>query len=161
MLGPLLLVAATWGFVAGCESMESVRNSVRDRFVSVPAKTHTVAGDVRQVYDAARIAMEKLGYEQTSGGPAQGRLEGLSRIGGGNDFRSSRQRAIAVHLQPMEGGQMLVEVLLTEIVEEGFGKVANPATETSLRDSPGYDAFFEELDRQLQGIKGKQLRTQR
>jgi hypothetical protein len=44
---------------------------------------------------------------------------------------------------------------LQEIIEDNFNKLANSATETPLRDSAGYDAFFEELERQLQGMKGK------
>jgi len=46
-------------------------------------------------------------------------------------------------------------VQLEEIVEDSYNKLSNPATETPLRDSAGYDAFFEELARQLQGMQGK------
>jgi hypothetical protein len=151
----LVLLAAAWSLVAGCASVESVRSTVQDRFTGAPPKIRLVEGDARQVYEAARLTMEKLGYQLTSGGPAQGRLEGLSRIGGGDDFKSSRQRSVSVHLQPREGGSVEVQVRLSEIVEDSFNRLANPATETPLRDSPGYDAFFEELERQLQSRTGK------
>lgn len=152
---PILLLAATCSLVAGCASVESVRNTMRERISGAPPKVRVVEGDPRQVYEAARLTTERLGYEVTTGGPAQGRLEGLSRIGGGDDFKSSRQRAISVHLQPGDGGTVAVQVRLTEIVEDSFSRLDNPATETVLRDPAGYDAFFDELARQLQGLKGK------
>ena len=151
----LLLLAAGWSFTAGCSSVEAVRSTMQERITGTPPKIRLVQGDARQVYEAARLAMGRLGYQVTSGGPAQGRLEGLSRVGGGDDFKSSRQRAISVHLQPREGGEVEVQVRLSEIYEESFDRLANPATETPLRDSPGYDAFFEELERQLQSGAGK------
>lgn len=152
---PIFLLAAACSLVAGCASVESVRSSMKDRISGGPPKVRVVEGEARQVYEAARLTMEKLGYQLTTGGPAQGRLDGLSRIGGGDDFKSSRQRAISVHLQPDEGGTVEVRVRLSEIVEDSFSRLANSATETPLRDSAGYDAFFEELARQLQGLKGK------
>jgi len=154
-IGPLFLLIVAWSLVAGCASIESVRSTVQERIEGVPPKVRLVQGEQHQVYEAARRAMDKLGYEQTSGGPAQGRLEGLSHIGAGDNFRSSRQRSISVHLLPREGGAIEVQVQLKEIIEDSYDKLANPATETPLRDSAGYDAFFEELERQLQGGKGK------
>jgi hypothetical protein len=132
-----------------------MRSTVKERIEGVPPKVRIVRGEQRQVYEAARLAIDKLGYQQTSGGPAQGRLEGLSHIGGGNDFKSSRQRSISIHLQPRDDGNIEVQVLLQEIVEDNYNKLANPATETPRRDSAGYDAFFDEMERQLQGQKGK------
>ena len=154
-LGPLFLLVVAWGLVAGCASLESVRSTVQERIEGVPPKVRLVQGEQRQVYEAARLAIDKLGYQQTSGGPAQGRLEGLSHIGGGDDFRSSRQRSISIHLQPRDDGNIEVQVQLEEIVEDSYNKLANPATATPLRDPAGYDAFFDELERQLQGLKGK------
>jgi hypothetical protein len=154
-IGPLFVLVVAWSLVAGCASIESVRSTVQERIEGLPPKVRMVQGESRQVYEAARLAIDKLGYQQTSGGPAQGRLEGLSHIGGGDNFRSSRQRSISVHLLPREEGNIEVQVLLEEIVEDNYNKLANPATETPLRDSAGYDAFFDEMERQLQGLKGK------
>jgi len=152
---PLCLLVVAWSLGGGCASIESMRSAVKYRIAGEPPKIRSVAGDPYKVYEAARLALEKLGYQQVSGGPAQGRLEGLSRIGGGDDFRSSRQRSISIHLLPREGGNVEVQVQLEEIVEDSYNKLSNPATETPLRDSAGYDAFFEELARQLQGMQGK------
>ncbi|MFA5057407.1 MAG: hypothetical protein WC485_04795 [Opitutaceae bacterium] len=154
-LAPLFLLVAAFGLLPGCASINSLGNSVKDRFVRVPPKVRIVEGDSRQVYEAARRAMVKLDYQVLSGGPAQGKLEGLSPIGGGDDFKSSRQRSISIHLQALDDRSVEVSVLLTEIVEEDFSKGANSATETPLRDSMAYEVFFEELTRQLQTQHGK------
>jgi hypothetical protein len=154
-IGPLSVLVVAWSLAAGCASIESVRSTVKERIEGMPPKVRMVQGEQRQVYEAVRRAIDKLGYQQTSGGPAQGRLEGLSHIGGGDNFRSSRQRSILIHLQPREEGNIEVQVQLQEIVEDNYSKLANPATETPLRDSAGYDAFFDEMERQLQGLKGK------
>ena len=154
-LRSFILLAAAWGFLSGCDSLESVRDTVKDRVAGVPPKVRVVDGESRGTYEAARLAMEKLGYRFAGGGPAQGRLEGLTRIDGGRDFGSSRQRSITIHLEPLDGGKIEVQVLLTEIVDEGSERAAGGPTETPLRESSGYDIFFAELERQLQGGKGK------
>lgn len=151
----IVLLAAVLGLFSGCDSMESMRSSVKDRIGGVPPKVRTFEGNQRQLYDAARKAMETLGYQLSSGGPAQGRLEGLSRIGGGDDFRSSRQRSISIRLQELDGGRVEVQVQLTEILEESSNRSAMPATETPLRDPAAYDVFFEELERSLPTAKAK------
>ena len=63
--------------------------------------------------------------------------------------------SISIHLQPRDDGNIEVQVQLEEIVEDSYNKLANPATATPLRDPAGYDAFFDEMERQLQGLKGK------
>ncbi len=142
----VLLVAG-----GGCSSMETMRETMQERVSSVPPTVRTVEGNRRQVYEAAFRAMTRLGYQFTSGGPAQGRLEGLSRIGSSGDLQSSRQRTIAVHLEDLDGGKVEVQVKMTEIVEEDFGRATASPTEAPLRDPVAYEAFFEELNRQLSG----------
>jgi hypothetical protein len=154
-LSLFVLLAAVGGLLGGCESIESVRDTVKDRVSGVPPKTRVVEGESRQIYEAARLAMERQGFHFAGGGPAQGRLEGLTRIDGGREFGSSRQRSISIHLEPLDGGRTEVQVLLTEIVDEGSERAAGGPTETPLRESSGYDTFFAELERQLQGDKGK------
>ena len=67
----ILLLAVVSGLLAGCGSMESMRDAMKDQISGVPPKVRMVDGNQREVYDAARRAMEKLGYRFTSGGPAQ------------------------------------------------------------------------------------------
>ncbi len=151
----LVLVVAIAALLAGCESIHSMRDSVRERIVGVPPHVRVVQGDAKQVFAAARLAMARLGYEMGRGGPAQGKLEGLTRVGTGDDFHSSRQREITINLLPGESGFIEVRVWLQEIVETDFGRASNPATEMPVRDNAAYDAFFDELQLRLQDVGGK------
>ena len=150
-----VLVVAISAILAGCESIHSMRESVRERIVGVPPHVRVVQGDEKQVFAAARLAMAKLGYQMVRGGPAQGELEGLTRVGAGEDFHSSRQREITINLLPGEAGTIEVRVWLKEIQENDYGRVSNPASEMPVRNAAAYDAFFEELQRQVQGLAGK------
>ncbi len=147
----LVLVAALAGLLAGCASM---RDSVRERFAPMQPKVRVFPGETKQVFAAARQAMVRLGFEVSRGGPAQGELEGLTRIGGG-DLYSSRQRDMTVRLVALDDDRVEVRVVIEEIEEDRYSKLSNPATSTPLRDSAMYDAFFEEVERQLQAVAGK------
>jgi hypothetical protein len=147
--GYWILLAVLIGLGAGCTSMDSVESKMKDRMVTVPPRIRVVSGEVKQVYEAARQAMEHFDYHFTEGGPAQGRLEGLSRIEGGGGFDSSMQRSVSIRLEALDGGRVEIRLKLTEIIEEDSGRSARPATETPVRDPAAYDAFFEEVERRL------------
>jgi len=152
---PLLLLVATGALLAGCESFHSVRDSVRERIVGAPPHVRVVNGDEKQVFAAAKLAMAKLGYEFVRGGPAQGLLEGLSRIDSGATIRSSRQRSITINLQPGTEGTVEVQVWIKEIEQSDFDRASNPASEVPLRDSAAFDVFFDALQQAMQGAAGK------
>jgi hypothetical protein len=147
--GYWILLAVLIGLGGGCTSMDSVGSKMKDRMVTVPPRIRVVSGEVKQVYEAARQAMEHFDYHFTEGGPAQGRLEGLSRIEGGGGFDSSMQRSVSIRLEALDGGRVEIRLKLTEIIEEDSGRSARPATETPVRDPAAYDAFFEEVERRL------------
>jgi len=152
---PLLLAVATGALLAGCESLHSMRDSVRERIVGAPPHVRVVQGDEKQVFAAAKLAMTRLGYDFVRGGPAQGLLEGYSRIGSGANFRSARQRSITINLQPGTVGSVEVQVWMKEIVESDSDRASNPATEAPLRDPAAFDVFFDTLQQEMQGAAGK------
>jgi hypothetical protein len=143
------LLAVLVGLGGGCTSIDSVGSSVKERVAGMPPRVRTVNGDARLVYEAARQAMKRLGFDVTGGGAAQGKLEGLSRIEGGGGFQSSRQRSISVRLTDLEGGRVELQVKMTEIVEEDASRSAMSATETPVRDPAAYEAFFNEVEQRL------------
>jgi hypothetical protein len=145
--GYWILLAVLLILGGGCTTMDSVKSEMKERIITVPPRIRVVNGDVRQVYEAARQAMEHFEYRFTEGGVAQGRLEGLSRIEGNGGFGSSRQRSISVHLEALDGGRVEIQVKMTEIIEEDSDRSAMSATETPVRDSVAYDAFFDEIER--------------
>jgi len=149
----LLLPAIAIALLTGCGSVQTVRSTVKERFASQAPRKRSFEGNQRQIYDAAKITMEKLGYQMAAGGPAQGRLEGFSKVGSGDDFRSSRQRSVELRMEPMDGGLVEVQLLLREIIEEDFARGGAPTTESAVRDPGSYEAFFNELGRQLLIVK--------
>ncbi len=135
-------LAFTAVLLAGCTQFESVK----ERFTPATPQVRVVKGGQRQVYDAARLAMEKLGYRVTGGGPAQGRLEGLSEISRGGSFGAAQQWSIAIRLEPAEAGSVEVQVLIRQTVErEGEGQ-SGTATDQALRDPAAYESFFQRLN---------------
>ncbi|OHE82986.1 MAG: hypothetical protein A3G75_08375 [Verrucomicrobia bacterium RIFCSPLOWO2_12_FULL_64_8] len=148
-----LKVTAALGLLAvllfGCATVGDLRDAVKERLVGEP-KVKVVKADVRAAFEAARQAMEHLGYQYVRGGPAQGELEGLTRISGGGASRSARQRSISIRLRALDGESTEIRVLLKEIVEADSGDLT---TQTPLRESPGYEVFFVEVDRRLKGVK--------
>ncbi len=143
----LVLAAAVLG---GCSQFESVR----DRFSPPAPQVRVIQGEPRQVYDAARQAMERTGYQFTGGGPAQGRLDGLSAISRGGSFGAAQQRSIEIQLAPAETGSVEVKVLIKETIEREGDRSSGTATEQALRDPAAYDSFFALLQQLLKGGAG-------
>jgi hypothetical protein len=133
----------------GCTTIDSVRNKMKDRIVGVPPRVRTVESTPEKVYQAARQTMEEFGYHFTEGGPAQGRLEGFTRVSAGDSFKSARQRGIKIQLRAIDGGQVDIEVMMTEVVEEDTSRTSMPATESPVRDATAYDTFFDAIERRL------------
>jgi hypothetical protein len=140
-----LILFVAGSLLAGCAQFESVK----DRFTPAPPQTRVVPGEPRHVYDAARLAMEKLGYAFASGGPAQGRLEGISEIATGGSFGSAQQRAISVQIRPAEAGSVEIQVLIKETVERDADRSTGLATEQTLRAPAAYESFFSLLNQLL------------
>jgi hypothetical protein len=91
-----------------------------------------------------------MGYRFIRGGPAQGELEAISRVGSGETHGSARQLAMKVALEPtLDGKGTEVAIRLTEIIEADSSNRAGQATETPLRDTPQYDVFFRRVGREL------------
>jgi hypothetical protein len=91
-----------------------------------------------------------MGYRFVRGGPAQGELEAISRVGSGETLGSARQLSMKVALRAtLDEKGTEVSVRLTEILEADSSNRAGQATETPLRDPPQYDVFFRRLGQAL------------
>jgi len=136
--------------VAGCESSDlgdSVRSALGPR--EAP-RTRVFQADQRAAYEAARAAADAMGYHYVRGGPAQGELDELSSISGGDDPGSSRQISMKVRLGPDAEAGTAVTVSFNEILEAASVTQAGMATETPMRDTPLYEVFFRNLQNALQ-----------
>jgi hypothetical protein len=147
----LPLAAACAALVlSGCESglSDDVRSALGPR--EAP-RSRVFQADQRATYEAARKAVDDMEFRFLKGGPAEGTLEALSAIGGGDEgAASARQISMKVSMQPGPESGTLVEVSLTEILEADATNQPGMATETPLRDTPLYDVFFKDIQKFLE-----------
>lgn len=146
MIFRCLLVVLAVLTLGGCESL---RTGVREKLNGPTYTVRVFTGEGRAIFDAARTAAEQLGFRITRAGAAQGVIDGLSGLASDDRLRGSRQRTIKVRLTSVTGGGTEVAVLFTEIVEDDFNKGAGQGTETSLRNHPLYEAFFDHVSQAL------------
>ena len=135
--------------LAGCGSVGSdFTSNVREKFDGPSYHTKTVLADPRSVFDAAKQSLDKVGFRFVSGGAAQGRIQALSDLTSSDSLKGTRQLSMTVKLSPVAAGTA-VAVLITEQIEDDFNKGAGQATETTLRESPLYEAFYRSIEQAL------------
>lgn len=145
---PLIAVLCGALLLAGCDS------GVSDELHSVlgpreAPKSRTYQADQRATYQAVKAAADAMGFRFVRGGPAEGKLEALSGISEGDDPGSSHQVSMKVDLSPAGEAGTVVEVSLTEMIEEPSPNTPAMATQTPLRDTPLYEVFFRNVQTAL------------
>jgi hypothetical protein len=136
--------------LAGCDSTigDKVQSALSPR--EAP-RSRVFQADGKATYMAAKAAAEEMGYHFVKGGPAEGELDELSEITGGDDSGSSRQISLKVSLSPADPTGTSVEVSFDEILEStSSGATPGIATEAPLKDTPLYEVFFRTLGNDLQ-----------
>ena len=83
-----------------------------------------------------------MNFTVTGGGPAQGRIEAVSKLSSGDSLRSTRQISISIRILEVAGDSCEVSVILKEAIEADSYERQGFATESPLRDTPYYDVFF-------------------
>jgi hypothetical protein len=146
-----LLLAAACGALlfSGCESglSDDVRSALGPR--EAP-RSRVFQADQKATYSAARKAVDEMEFRFERGGPAEGKLEALSAISGGDEGASSaRQISMKVSMQPGPESGTEVEVSLTEILSVDATNQPGMATQTPLHDTPLYDVFFKDIQKYL------------
>jgi hypothetical protein len=145
---PLIAVLCGALLLVGCES------GVSDEFHSVlgpreAPKSRVYQADQKATYAAVKAAATSMGYRIVHGGPAEGELEALSGITDGDDPGSSHQISMKVHLSPNGDSGTVVEVSLTEMIEEPTPNQPAMATQTPLRGTSLYEVFFRDVQTAL------------
>ncbi|MDR0352625.1 MAG: hypothetical protein LBI02_04495 [Opitutaceae bacterium] len=147
-LSPFLALAtllALAGAGAGCHShIVNLKQQINPTY-----QARTFADiDQRQAYDASLAALRQMGYRQTGGGAAQGRIEAISEmLGSGTPQQSPRQVAIAIRISPTLEGGANVETLFTDIRQDAFNSREGMGSKQPLAESPLYDVFYKHLAR--------------
>ena len=94
---PAIAACCALALAAGCES--GVEDTVRSALGPREApRSRVFQADQRAAYEAARAAADEMGYRFVRGGPAEGELDELSAITGGDDAGGSRQISMRVRL---------------------------------------------------------------
>jgi len=130
-------------FAAGCDS---VSEHVRERFEPPQPQVRTYAAEPRAVFDAASHALKAIDFQISRSRPAQGVLQGYSRILPGDAFSDARQYTFDIDIARNDTGQTVVSVLLKQQDESG---AYSGATNLSLKQHGLYDSFFAALEREL------------
>jgi hypothetical protein len=149
---PLPIFLALFGLIlAGCESISDATDSIKQKLATRDQPhTRVFAAESRATYEAARLAVDQMDFRFLRGGPAQGELEAISSVDSSESMRGARQIAMTVRLVPaVEEGGTEVRLWLREILEDGSGQNIGQATETPLRDTALYEAFFRDLQQVL------------
>ena len=144
MRRPFVLCAVlSLAVFSGCESLAEATTSVRDRIAArEQPRTHTYKVAQRPTYEAARLAVEQMGFRFIRGGAAQGELEAVSGLASGDKLRSSRQITLKLRLNPTLDGGTEASLLLSEVIESDSRGRAGQGTSAALRDTPLYEVFF-------------------
>lgn len=147
-LAPVLMLTAL--VLSSCDTMS---DGTHGRLGPPPAKTRTFEAGPRAVYDAARVALDQMSFRVTGGGPAQGRIEAVSGLSTNDSLRGTRQISISIRITPSNDGGSEVSAELKEAIEEDSDRRQGFATETSLRDTPYYEVFFNYVGQALAAPK--------
>lgn len=143
-LFPILVLAAL--AVTGCDSLPSGSGG---RLGPPPETKRVFQGEPRAVYSAARVALAKMEFRVTGGGPAAGRIEAVSGLSPADNMSGARQITLSVRITPVLDGGCEVAAELKEAIEEDAGQRPGFATQTILRDTPYYEVFFNGLAQAL------------
>ena len=125
---------------SGC----SVVDQVRHRFSEFHGAA-TANGEEQVVYQAARTALEGMGYVYERGSPASHRLEMATPIQPGGNAQNLRQRRAILEFRAMGSQGTDVKVGFWEMSEETSQKDNAVAGGRLIRGGPLYDAFWDRL----------------
>jgi hypothetical protein len=136
--------------LTGCESLSDMKDEFKEKLAARDQpRTQVFAAESRPTYEAARIAVDQMNFRFVRGGPAQGELEAISSVDSSESMHSARQISLKARLTPAPDGGTEVSLWLHEILEDNSSQNAGMATETPLRDTALYEAFFRDLQQAL------------
>lgn len=147
-LSALMLAALALG---GCESLPGQSGG---RPGPAPETMRTFQADPRAVYDAALVSLAQMEFRVTRGGPAQGKIKAVSGLSSNINLQTTHQITLSVLITSAGEGGSEVDVELKEAIEEDTDhNRLGYATETTLRDTPYYEVFFNGITQALAAPK--------
>lgn len=132
--------------LAGCKSnIANLRNQIRPTFQEV-----VVEADENAAFAAALSALTQMGFNITSSGAAQRRIEAISAISTGSQARPARQITASVRVGVAPNNASMIQILFTEIREEQNIRREGMGTRQPLVDSPLYSVFAKHVNAALE-----------
>jgi hypothetical protein len=155
MKRPLALVALlSLGAFCGCESISEATTRVREKLAARDQpRVHLYKAAQRPTFDAARAAVEQMGFRFVRGGAAQGELEAVSGLSSSDTLRGSRQITLKLRLTTALDGGTEAALRLSEIIESDSRGRPGQGTATPLQDTPLYEVFFRNVQLALDSPK--------
>jgi hypothetical protein len=141
LLSSFLILACL--LLAGCESLPGGEERAFD---PAQAKVQVFDGEVRAVYQAAKLAFKRLDCELTDESGAPSRLEAASRIVSSDSLGDSRQLVIQLRLRGTEDDK--TEVAMTISLQVESAGLGGPSAQTK-REHGFYDIYFAALQQSL------------
>ncbi len=122
---------------AGCQSnITNLREQVRPTYHDV-----IVEADENAAYSASVAALAQMGYNITSSGAAQKKIEAMTAISSAGMNRPARQLSASVRVGVAPNNCSNIQILFTEISEEINSRREGMGTKQPLADSPLYNVF--------------------
>ncbi|MFM1852389.1 MAG: hypothetical protein RIS54_2073 [Verrucomicrobiota bacterium] len=132
--------------LAGCENT----GGLGERFKPAEPQRQEYEASLERVHASARNALVFMGFKVTRASAARGTIEAVNAVRADAQLRGASQVSVKVRLESTLDGGTVMEVWMTEIVEDAFTGAGGYGTRTPLKASPLYDVLFRESERLLQ-----------
>jgi hypothetical protein len=147
--------------LAGCDSISNVAGGVRHKLAALDEPhTRVFQADRRATYDAAKLAVDQMGFRFEHGGPAQGQLEAISGLSAGSSLENTRQIELTARFESNLEGGTEVSLRLKEIIEADANHGEGQGVGSPMRDTPLYEAFFRDIQQVLDSGKVPGLKAE-
>jgi len=135
---PLLAALALLLLAAGCSSnLANLREKIRPTYQAV-----NFEGEQPAAFDAALVALGKMGFRVTSSGAAQGKIEATTPVMPASPQSPARQTTASVRFAVAPNNCTAIQILFTDIVDNSPGGGRDGfATKQPLVSSPLYTIF--------------------
>ena len=139
----LLLLIGVSGLLGGCSS---IATRMQDRYVAVAPQERVFAATQKIVYEAAQLAVKRVGLLLGRKSFASGRIEAYTPIRSGDPTSDARQTTLSIRLDAADPASTRVGVLVWEHLQGAFpGGVSDQA----LPQHGLYIMYFDALEQVL------------
>lgn len=131
---------------AGCET----GGSLSERFSTPPPHTHLFEHSAaEQVQAATKQTLLNMGFKVVRSSLSDGRIDAVNSVRADAALRGSSQISVKITLEENLDGATLMQVWMTEVVEDSFNGAGGYGTRMPLKASPLYEVLFRGVEQTL------------